>query len=102
MDHVDGLAGLACRTFGVSEQLEQPHTSLQFKTALVVDGADDGNLSGMITLDEHINLWIPIKLEVPAGYFLRQLTFCLTGSLYLFINQRHANHAIAFNANRVT
>src|SRR5688572_28370634 len=96
MDDVDCLSGFRRWSLGVGEQFEQTNASLEFKPALIVYGADDGDLLRVIPLDEYIDLKIAVVLGVTRRDLLREFAFGKTRRLDLGLDQRHADHPVAF------
>src|SRR6185369_1990011 len=100
--NVDCLSGLCRWTFRVGQQLEQPHSPLQLETSLFVDGANDCDLPRLILPDVNVYLEVAVELRVARGDLFRELTFGQTRCLYFRLDERHANHAVALDANRFT
>jgi len=71
---------------------------LQLKPALIVYGADDGDLARVILLYKYVDLQIAVVLCVASGNLFRQLAFRETRRLDLGVDERHANHAVAFDS----
>src|SRR6266850_6119743 len=101
MNDVDSLTRLHGRALRISEQLEQTHAPLEFKSTLVVYGADDFHLLRVVFLYEDVHLQVLVIPGITARDIARQLAFSTTSSLNLSINQRHADHAIAFHSHRI-
>src|SRR6185369_2850211 len=101
MNNVDGLAYFVRSAFSVSQQVKQSNTPLQLEPALLVHRTNYCNLPRVILLNKNIYLRLTVKLGVPLGNFLRQLAFRLTRRLNFFIDHRHANQTVTFNADSI-
>jgi len=81
------------------QQFKQSNAALEFKSALIVYGANDCDLFRVILLDEYINLKVLVVFRVLRRKFLRQFTLGLAGGLNLRFEEWHPKHAVAFNSN---
>ena len=68
MNDIDCLAGSDRRSLCVSEQLEQPHASLQLEPTLIVHRTDHGYLLRVVFFDKDVDLKVFVKLRDQRVY----------------------------------
>src|SRR5258705_237267 len=101
MNDIYALARLDRWPFRIGKQFKKSHITLQLKAALVVHSTDNGHLFGVIFLDENVYLKVLVIPRITECDLMRQLSFRTTGSLNLGLDQRHSDHAVAFNPHRI-
>ena len=71
---------------------------MQFKPALIVYGPDNGDLFRVILFYKYVDLEIAVVLCVTRRDLFRQLALGETSGLNLGVDERHADHAVAFDS----